>query len=82
MIDLSQGSHSITIKPTVSPFNSGAAYFKVEIHEAAVAGNLLSVDSSELVIAGLTSSAVWMAPAVAGLVSAGIYMIKFRANKE
>jgi len=46
-----------------------------------VAGELLSVDSSALVIGGLASSAVWMIPAVAGIAGAGIYLVKFRANK-
>ena len=47
-----------------------------------VAGELLSVNSSALVIAGLASSAVWMIPTVAGIAGAGIYMVKFRANRD
>lgn len=47
-----------------------------------VAGELLSLDSSALVIAGLTGSAVWMIPAVAGLAGAGVYLIKFRTNRD
>ena len=52
-----------------------------EIPETPVAGELLSLDSSALVVAGLTSSMAWMIPAVAGVASAGIYLVKFRARK-
>jgi hypothetical protein len=46
-----------------------------------VAGELSSINSSALVIAGL-SSAVWMIPMFAGIAGAGIYLIKFRANRD
>jgi len=44
-----------------------------------VAGELLSIDSSALVIGGLASSAVWMIPTFAGIAGAGIYLVKLRA---
>jgi len=47
-----------------------------------VAGELISLDSSALVIAGLTGSALWMIPTIAGIASAGIYLIKFRTNRD
>ncbi|MDH3277043.1 MAG: hypothetical protein OEL77_03115 [Nitrosopumilus sp.] len=47
-----------------------------------VAGGLLSLDSSALVIGGLASSAVWMIPAVAGIAGAGLYLVKLRANRD
>jgi len=47
-----------------------------------VAGELLSLDSSALVIAGLTGSAVWMIPTIAGIAGAGMYLIKFRTNRD
>ena len=47
-----------------------------------VAGEILSLDSSALVVAGLAVNAVWMIPAVAGIAAAGIYLVKFRVNKE
>lgn len=56
MFDLGSGEHSLTIKP-IKTVSAGAAYFKIEIHEQPVAGELLSLDSSALVIAGATSSA-------------------------
>jgi len=46
-----------------------------------VAGELLPIDSSALMIAGLTSMTVWMVPAVAGLAGVGVYLVKFRANR-
>ena len=47
-----------------------------------VAGELLSVDSSALVIGGLASSAIWMIPMVAGIAGTGIYLVKTRANRD
>jgi len=46
-----------------------------------VAGELLPLDNSALMIAGLTSMTVWMVPAIAGLAGAGVYLVKFRANR-
>ncbi len=43
-----------------------------------VAGELLPLDSSALMIAGLTSMTVWMVPAIAGLAGVGVYLVKFR----
>ena len=45
-----------------------------------VAGELLPMNTSALMIAGLSASAVWMIPAVAGLVGAGVYLVKYRAR--
>jgi len=45
-----------------------------------VAGELLSINSSALVIGGL-SSMIWMIPTVAGLVSAGVILVKFRVRE-
>lgn len=44
-----------------------------------VAGELLSIDSSALVIAGLSNS-VWMIPIVAGIIGAGLYLTKFKTK--
>jgi len=43
-----------------------------------VAGELLPLDSSALMIAGLTSMSVWMIPTVLGLAGVGVYLVKFR----
>ena len=47
-----------------------------------VAGELLPLDSSALMIAGLTSMTVWMIPTVLGLAGAGVYLVKYRANRD
>jgi len=47
-----------------------------------VGGELLQIDSTALVLAGLQSSAIWMIPTLAGLAAAGFYLVKFRTNKE
>jgi hypothetical protein len=53
-----------------------------QVPPTVVAGELLSIDSSALVIAGLTGSAVWMIPTVASIAGAGIYLIKTRTNRD
>jgi len=53
-----------------------------EVRPPVVAGELLSLDTSALVVAGLASSAVWMIPAVAGIAGAAVYLVKFRANRD
>ena len=50
--------------------------------EISVAGELLSINSSALVIAGLTGSAAWIMPAVAGIAGVGAYLIKNRMSKN
>ena len=47
-----------------------------------IGGELLSIDSTALMLAGLQSSAVWMIPTLVGLAGAGFYLIKFRTTKE
>ena len=47
-----------------------------------VAGELLPLDSTALFLAGLSSMTVFMIPAVAGLAGAGVYLVKFRANRD
>ena len=47
-----------------------------------VGGELLSLDNTALVIAGLTSMSLWMIPTILGLAGAGIYLVKFRANRD
>ncbi len=49
--------------------------------QTVVAGELLSLDNSSLLIAGL-SSMVWIAPAAAGLAGAGLFLVKHRANRD
>ncbi len=54
--------------------------FECPILETQVAGELLPLNTSALMIAGLTTSAVWMIPAVVGLAGVGVYLVKFRAR--
>jgi hypothetical protein len=45
-----------------------------------VAGELLPLDSTALLLAGIQSMTVWMVPTVLGLAGAGVYLVKFRAR--
>ena len=45
-----------------------------------VAGELLPLDSTALLLAGIQSMTVWMIPTVLGLAGAGVYLVKFRAR--
>jgi hypothetical protein len=47
-----------------------------------VAGELLPLDSTALLIGGLSSMSVFMIPAVAGIAGAAVYLVKYRDNKE
>ncbi len=59
-----------------------ASWFALSgISPTAVAGELLSLDNSSLVIAGL-SSMIWIAPAAAGIAGAGLFLVKHRANRD
>ena len=46
--------------------------------EQPVAGELLPIMSSALVIAGVSTIAIWIIPTVLGLAGAGVYLVKFR----
>jgi len=48
------------------------------VNQKLVAGELLPLDTSALMIAGLTSMKVWMIPTVLGLAGVGVYLVKFR----
>jgi len=48
------------------------------LNQPKVAGELLPLDSTALMIAGLTSMSAWMIPTVLGLAGAGVYLVKFR----
>jgi len=47
-----------------------------------VGGIFLGVNNAALLIAGFQASAIWMIPTIAGIAATGIYLTKFRANKE
>ncbi len=52
------------------------------IDNTPVGGELLPIDSTALMLAGLQSSAIWMLPVLAGIAGTGFYLVKFRTNKE
>ena len=62
--------------------------FVVETNQATledlikVGGQLLSIDSAALILAGLQSSSIWMIPALAGIAGAGVYFVRSRMNKD
>jgi sugar lactone lactonase YvrE len=56
--------------------------FRLQTQDKQVAGELLPLDSTALMIAGLSSMSVFMIPAVAGIAGAAVYLVKYRANKE
>ena len=45
-----------------------------------VAGELLPLDNTALLLAGFSSIAIWMVPAILGVAGAGIYFIKTRKH--
>ena len=56
--------------------------FDVMAMDSMVGGDLLSIDSAALLLAGLQSSAIWMLPVLFGAAGVGAYYIKTRMNKE
>ena len=47
-----------------------------------VGGELLPIDTTALILAGLQTSAIWMLPVLAGAAGVGAFYIKTRMNKE
>lgn len=47
-----------------------------------VGGELLPIDSTALMLAGIQSSAIWMLPALVGITGAGAFFVRTRMNKE
>ena len=47
-----------------------------------VGGELLSIDSAALLLAGLQSSAIWMMPALVGIAGVGVYFVRAKMNKD
>jgi len=54
----------------------------VETSSLTVAGEIIPIDNSALFLAGIQSMTVWMIPAVLGLAGAGVYLVKYRANRD
>jgi len=64
----------------VSPESDHA--FRTYFTTLQVGGQLLQIDSTALLLAGLQTSAIWMLPILAGAAGVGAYYIKTRMNKE
>ena len=78
------GDYSLTTVITLINDGAGTGFLTSDMFtlDRILGGELLSLDNSALVIAGLTSMSVWMIPTVLGLAGAGIYLVKFRANRD
>ena len=48
----------------------------------AIGGELLPIDNTVLLLAGIHGSAIWMLPVLAGAAGLGAFYIKTRINKE
>jgi hypothetical protein len=48
--------------------------------DSPVSGKLLSIDSTTLMVAGLSSGAIWMIPTIVGIAGVGFYIIKSKSN--
>ena len=64
------------------PFEAIQLTQELWINQQQVAGELLPLDSTALLIGGLSSMSVWMIPSIAGIAGAAVYLVKYRANKE
>ena len=82
-LDLSSGDYTLTLTLTgpgnITPL--GEVTSLDDDCPTQVAGELLPLDNSALMIAGLSSMSVWMVPAIAGLAGAGVYLVKHRTNR-
>ena len=61
--------------------NSGY-FFELTAHDDIVGGELLPIDTTALMLAGIQSSAIWMLPALVGITGVGAYFVRTRMNKE
>ena len=47
-----------------------------------IGGEIIPIESTGLLLAGMQTSAFWMLPALAGIAGAGAYFVRTRMNKE
>jgi len=52
------------------------------VTEKPVAGEIVPLNTTALFISSLSSSMIWMAPAIVGIAGVGVYLVKFRSNKD
>jgi len=78
LVTVDTGTGDITVVGETTNKMDALAFVPMDL----VAGEFLLIDSTALMLAGLSSSAIWMIPTLAGIAGAGLYLIKFRTNKE
>ncbi len=68
----------ISFQRTANTGLVNVSIWTASFNEEQVAGELLPIMSSALVIAGVSTIAIWMIPTVLGLAGVGVYLVKFR----
>jgi hypothetical protein len=81
MVDLEDGKFDQDDEVSMLLNEAFGMGINFEQYDKPVAGELLSVNSSALVIAGL-SSVSWMIPAILGIASAGGYLAYYKSKKD
>ena len=77
-LDISNGDYSEIATEILGETIGGFAF--IQTCQEQVAGKLLPLDSTALLIGGLTSMSLWMIPTVLGLAGAGVYLVKYRSR--
>ena len=96
--DLIRGSTASDAFFTLDATNSGGTFTNINTDGTGVAdaiidiitdpdfcvigGDMLQIDSTALLLAGLQGSVIWMLPVLAGAAGVGAYYIKTRMNKD
>jgi len=85
--DITGDRNLVTIDPATSEVTTvGVTENRMDglacVSDVMVGGELLPINNTSLLLAGLSSSAIWMIPTLAGLAGAGLYLVKFRANRD
>jgi len=88
------GQGSVLFASSINPYAGGVLFqngnsfanfdfgFVTYFSDKYVGGDMLPIDSTALMLAGLQSSAIWMLPALAGIAGVGAYFIRTRMTKE
>jgi len=78
------GTYSITMVAEMEHFAlADTSSYDIRLEcSSLVGGSLLPLDSSALFLAGIQSMTVWMIPTIAGLAGVGVYLVKYRANRN
>lgn len=71
----------VTTNDGFGAYNAALLNFALACSDSVVGGELLQIDTTALMLAGLHST-IWMLPILAGATGVGIFYIKTRMNKE